>query len=337
MGLVEVELEGHTDDSSSGEHWEGDGNYRASFQVWRGVNPRSQAIPASRVEGITSAVVMPRGALFSGQAAWIDLSGKTQGDVVKGAAVAQVVKLGAQEKSSRALSLHRFVGALEEAKEFRKREDAWLKGKAAGPSIERDELHALYRVVDREIPVVFYADRASDLENIANSALDYGFKAIVVGGAEGWLVSHLLFKAGISVIIDPLLATGRSFDQLHGRPDNGRLLREAGVPVMFSSFETHNARTLRQVAGNAVREGMSPEDAMRAITIEPAVAFGMSGHGRLQTGMLANLVVWSGDPFELSVLAEQVWIGGKHISLETRQTLLRDKYIRRLGLLQKQP
>jgi imidazolonepropionase-like amidohydrolase len=102
---------------------------------------------------------------------------------------------------------------------------------------------------------------------------------------------------------------------------------------MLSSFETHNARTLRQVAGNAVRGGMSPTDALKAITSIPAKVFGLEGYGELVDGGIANFVVWNGDPFECSTLAEQVWIHGHSVSLETRQTLLRDKYIRHLGLL----
>ena len=333
LGLVEVELEPSTVDSDPGEAWGDRGPVRASFRVWEGVNPRSASIPVTRVEGITSTVVVPSGGVVSGQGAWLDLVVGTQEDAVRRKSAAMVVRLGGSSSGSRALALHRFTRALEMAREFQGMEKAWKRGASPEFGIPVEELRALYPVLQKEIPVMFHADRASDLESICRLVKKENLRGIVVGAAEGWLVAEQLAAARISVILDPLLYTGRNFDQLQGRKDNGKLLLESGVPVMLSSFETHNARTLRQVAGNAVRGGMSPLDALKAITSVPAKAFGMKSYGELADGGMANFVVWDGDPFECSTLAEQVWIHGDSVSLETRQTLLRDKYIRHLGLI----
>jgi adenine deaminase len=104
------------------------------------------------------------------------------------------------------------------------------------------------------------------------------------------------------------------------------LLAKAGVSVIFSSFDVHRTKTLRQAAGNAVRGGMKHSDALRAITTAPAEAFEMGEHGVIAKGKKANLVVWSGDPLELSSQAETIIVHGRVVPNRSRQTELLKKY-----------
>jgi imidazolonepropionase-like amidohydrolase len=91
-----------------------------------------------------------------------------------------------------------------------------------------------------------------------------------------------------------------SFEALGAREDNAAMLNAAGVPVGITTGDTHNARKLRQIAGNAVRSGLPREAAIAAITRVPAEALGMGArYGTLAPGKVANLVVWSGDPLAL--------------------------------------
>ncbi len=262
--------------------------------------------------------------MLSGTAAFIQLHGERVADVVLDPRAADVVRVGAREKGSRAETLLRLKNLVSEAREFREREVAWEKGKGSDPRWAPHILRSLYPALDGDRPLMVFADRASDLEWIANWVATEKLRAIVVGAAEGWRVADLLARSGVTVVVDPLLFRGRSFDQLQARPDNAALLIAAGVPVILSSFSTHNARSLRQVAGNAIREGVEPIEAMRAVTETPRKAFGQ--------GADKHLVVWSGDPFELSTRVVEVWIDGRPVSLQTRQTLLRDRYIQRLNL-----
>ena len=86
-------------------------------------------------------------------------------------------------------------------------------------------------------------------------------------------------------------------------------------------------RDLRQAAGNAVRNGLSWDDALRGVTLTPAQVFGVQDrYGSLEPGKVANLVIWSGDPFEFSSEAEHVFIRGREMPRQTRQTELRDRY-----------
>jgi len=139
--------------------------------------------------------------------------------------------------------------------------------------------------------------------------------------------AEALADAGVAVVIDPLVYGPGSFNQIHGRADNGALLVAAGVDVIIATGSSHNARNLGQYAGNAVRGGMKPADALAAITSAPAKVYGLEDRGVLEVGARADVVIWSGqDPLELSSLPVAVFIDGRPIALESRQTLLRDAY-----------
>ena len=128
-------------------------------------------------------------------------------------------------------------------------------------------------------------------------------------------------------LVEPFLAGPVSFDRLGARDDNAALLHAAGVPIALTSGETHNARKLRQAAGNAVRAGLPHEAAIQAITRGPAEAFGLDGRvGTLEAGKAANLVVWSGDPLEIGTRVLSVYVRGREVELRSRQTELFEKY-----------
>ena len=129
----------------------------------------------------------------------------------------------------------------------------------------------------------------------------------------------------------PLLAGVKcfqGFDQLGARLDNAALLHEAGVGIAFTGAGTHNARKQRQAAGNAVANGLPWETALAALTATPAAILGLeNGFASIEPGSPADLVLWSGDPLEVTTAADQVIIAGKAIDMVSRQTLLRDRYL----------
>jgi imidazolonepropionase-like amidohydrolase len=129
------------------------------------------------------------------------------------------------------------------------------------------------------------------------------------------------------VIVKALNNLPTEFDRLGTRFDNAARLDSAGVPVAISTFDTHNARTLRLEAGNAVRYGMDPDAALRAVTLTPAEVLGVADtHGSLEVGKTANLVVWSGDPFEPLTSVEHVFISGEEMPDDSRQKRLLRRY-----------
>jgi len=172
------------------------------------------------------------------------------------------------------------------------------------------------------------ADRAIDLLNIIKLKKDYGLDLIIVGAAEGWMVANELKSAGIKVMIDPQENLPASFDMVGARLDNVVKLDEAGVDyaIMTRSADlTHNVRVLSQHAGNAVGAGLSWDKAFAAITSTPARWF-KTNSGSLKAGDDATLVIWDGDPLEVTTGAEAVYIDGAAQDMISRQIALRDRY-----------
>jgi imidazolonepropionase-like amidohydrolase len=152
---------------------------------------------------------------------------------------------------------------------------------------------------------------------------------MIAGGAEAWMLADRLAAARIPVLTNATNNIPSSFATLGSRQENAGLLRRAGVTVAIigGPTEAFNVRNLRQEAGNAVAYGLSWEDALRAVTLTPAALLGVSDRiGSLDVGKDANVVVWSGDPFEFSTVAEHVFIRGREIVEPSRQDLLMERY-----------
>ena len=144
------------------------------------------------------------------------------------------------------------------------------------------------------------------------------------------MVADQLVEADIQVIIDPFSNLPASFAQLGATSRNAERLIEAGVLTAFAHLgdNSHQARLVLQSAGNAVANGVSFDDAMAAITINPALIFGMDDNFPvIRGGSAPDLVLWDGDPLEVMTTAEMVVINGEIQSMESRQTRLRDRYL----------
>jgi imidazolonepropionase-like amidohydrolase len=319
LGVVEVSLEDATTDQDAG----GD-EVRAAVAVVDAYHPRSVAVAIARTGGVTSAVVDPMGGLVSGSSGWVDLAGDTQSASVVRRVVA--VRGGFGATPSRAGGLAAWGELFDAARRYQANRSAWRSTETLPEGVSFADLDALAPVLAGQVPLVFTANRSSDIEAMLRFAAEQKIRWILDGGAEAWTLAGSLAQANVPVIVDPYVYGPGSFDQLLGRPDNAALLASSGVTVLLSNHETHNVRTLRQLAGNAVRGGMSRADALRAVTSAPAKAFGMSDRGTIAAGARANLVVWTGDPLELSSRATTVMIGGERVPIETRQSALREKY-----------
>jgi imidazolonepropionase-like amidohydrolase len=327
LGLVEIELEPFTVDADAGSMGDPAGRpVRASFGVADAYHPRSTLIPVTRLGGVTSAVVLPGGGVVSGRSSWVDLAGGTQREAVRNAQLALHMAVGGGLAASRADSWNLVRALFEEGRRFASRKADWDQNKLPELLFDVRELGAVAPVLDGTMPLVVRADRASDLEAALRLAKDLGLRLVIDGGAEAWLMAEELGKRRVPVILDAYRYAPSLVDDHQARPDNAAILHRAGVPIILSAYQSHNARTLRQLAGNAVREGLDHPAAIRAITQNPADAFGMIRHGRITVGSLANLVVWSGDPLEIATRVERLYIGGREIKLESRQTRLRDRY-----------
>jgi len=327
IGLEEVSLEPSTVDSEIEwvapawqHHW------RPEFDVTPAFNPHSSLLPVTRIEGVTWAMLAPSGdhSLIAGQGAAVTLDGRF--DAALNGSQTLFVNWGsaAHDASggSRAAQYMLFDQAIREVRQPASASEGALllpEGRAALKS---------YLAGGR---VIFHVDRAADIRQVIRYASRHGMKPVIAGGTEAWLVAQELAAAGVPVILNPLDNLPDDFDRLEARFDNATLLNEAGVRIAFTYNESHQARKNRQLAGNAAAHGLPQEAALAAITTHPAEIFGLGAErGRIEKGKVADLVLWSGDPLEVTTVAEQVWIAGRPVEMRSRQTELRDRYLERL-------
>jgi hypothetical protein len=295
---------------------------RPEYDVAPSYNPLATAIPVTRIEGYTWSVLEASrpGSIVGGQGRAVvldDAFGSFAGDSILFIDLgADAVALGTTSRAGQWMLLEQALG--EVAPEL-----PWLPEPVLTLAGRRALAHYQSGAV-----TVFHVDRASDILQVLEFSARHQLKPVINGGAEAWMVADRLAEAGVPVLVDALSNLPGNFDKLGARLDNAALLHAAGVTIAFAGAGTHHARTLRQVAGNAVANGLPYEAGLAAMTVNPATIFELGAeHGTLGVESRADLVVWSGDPLEVTSVADQVIIGGKPVSMVSRQTLLRDRYL----------
>lgn len=315
--------------------------FTASFDVADAFNRRGTMIAVNRIEGVTRALAAPQAAgndgtfsshVISGLAAVVSLGDDT--DPITRRAAALVVNLGESGSDlageSRISPLLVLRNALDEAIDYRANRAAFERGQRRTYDYSVADLEALQGVLSGDVPLLANVERASDIEALIRLSDEYELTSIVHGGTEAWMLANELASANIPVLMGPTANLPGDFDRINARRDAATVLVAAGVEVGFAGpqSQTHNARNITQSAGNAVSEGLSWEAALRAITLAPAEIFGVGERlGSIEVGKDADIVIWPDDPLELSSYPEQVIIRGTSVPMESRQTLLRDRYL----------
>lgn len=322
IGLSEVMNEDNdfTLDLASPVH---DQRWRPEFDVSLAFNPRSVVLPVTRVEGITWTVLSPvaQDSILAGQGMAVTLDGRDDAEL-PGSRTLFVDWTGPAAKNggTRAGLFMLFEQALRETR---------LTGPMGhGMLLQPAGREALKSYLGAR-RVVFGVGRATDMVRLLEFARKHDIRPVIGGGTEAWMIADQLARADVPVILHPHSNLPFGFSQ--GTLDNARILHEAGVRIVFTSGHLHNARTVRQVAGNAVAQGVPWEVALQAVTSTAADVFGLGDtHGRIAVGRQADLVLWDGDPLELTTQAQHVWIAGRAVEMRSRQTELRDRYWKRL-------
>ncbi|MGY0620575.1 amidohydrolase family protein [Lysobacter sp. A378] len=301
---------------------------RPEFDVTLAFNPASILIPVSRIEGIgwtlISAGSDEGGSIIGGQGAVMRLNGSVDPagpNVLFVDLGSDAAGLSGRSRAAQWMILDQLISE--------------ARGKIA-PDANAALLTPAGRAtlktyLDGGGRVVVEVDRAADIRQLLRWSDRHGVNVAIAGGAEAWKLAPQLAAAKVPVFVDPLANLPSSFDQLGASMENAARLDAAGVAVGFSQGgdASHNARKIRQLAGNAVANGLPWEDGLAGLTSVPAKAFGVADKlGSIAVGKRADLVLWSGDPLEVSAVALQVWFDGKPIEMRSRQTELRDRYLR---------
>jgi len=325
LGLVEIGAV-----KSTVDYRNTDKSYSASLSIADVINPNSSLWSHNRNNGLTRAVVAVSNSkeLFSGQGSLIRLTDEQDHLVLRDNVLYMTYGDKAAELTggTRAVALMKLRAVFADLKAYTETEDK-AKFKPKG-HLKIRELKALLPVLGGEKPIVVNAHRANDIRQMLKLANDYDLKMIISGAQEAWLVKQEIAAANVALMLDPYSNLPSKFETIGNRIDQMTLLHNAGIPMMISAGGSHNAYTVRQVAGNAAAYGLPKDVALASISKTPAQWLGIGAtYGTLESGMDADIVVWDGDPLEVTTSADRVFIAGKEILATSRQTKLRDRYL----------
>lgn len=337
--------------------------FSAALDAAPAINRRSQHILVSRAGGITRAAVAPDAAssIFAGQGAMIDLGDDPQ--AVRRTRAFQFVELGeagARLAGGSRTAAHTLLrNALREAGSFG--EEAGLVGSPSRPApittgddvpidprlvgsdaerasdvlLTRFDAAALVPVVNGRQPLYVHVERAADIRSVLALPREFpNLKLVLVGASEGWMVADAIAAAGVPVIADALDDLPTQFEELAATQSNIGRMQAAGVKVAINASAMEQPRYLAQFAGNLVAlneipraAGLSWGEALASITSIPAEISGYGGRlGVLAPGAAGDVVVWNGDPLELSSTPVRVYIDGVEQPMDNHQTGLRERY-----------
>jgi imidazolonepropionase-like amidohydrolase len=258
-------------------------------------------------------------------------------DAVTKARVFQFVELGengaAAAGGSRSSSHLLFRAMLREAQDYATGRNAF-----DDELLRAEDAKALQAVLRGEQRLLVRVEAANDILRVLELKRDYpAIKMVLVGVSEGWRVADRIAAAGVPVIASALNDLPATFELLGATQSNIGRMKDAGVKVsigMIDDRDSHQLRYTTQYAGNLVSlqkvpraTGLSWDEAFAAISSGPAEAIGMGDRiGSLKAGRVGDVVVWDGDPLELSSAPVAVFVDGVEQPLGNRQNRLRDRY-----------
>lgn len=334
LGLAEVDAVNGTNDKSGGRS-----GFSAAIDVAPAIDPFRSPFAVNRSAGVTRAVVAPESAdsIFAGQGAIADLG--TDSNPVTKARAFQFAEFGeegaASAGGSRAGTHLHFRAMLREAQDY-----AAGRGTFDDDLLKAEDAKALLAVLRGDTRLLIHVEGANDMLRLMELKREFpAIKMVFVGVSEGWRVASELAKAGIPVIASALNDLPATFEMLGATQSNIGRMKDAGVQVaigMINDRDSHQLRYTTQYAGNIVSlqyvpgaTGLTWDEAFAAISSVPADIMGVGDRlGSLKAGRAADVVVWDGDPLELSSAATMVIIDGVEQPLGNRQNRLRDRYAR---------
>jgi imidazolonepropionase-like amidohydrolase len=321
------------------------GDFNPHLRAVSSVNPSSDHIPVTRANGLTTVMTLPSGGVISGQGALIHLDGWTWEEmaVLPSAAIRLNFPRrrggggsrgrGREAEQSQAdadRELRARRAALDEFFESARRYKAAKE--AGGSGFRRDlKLESMLPVIDKKLPVIIVAERASTVK----AALDFiekeKIRGVLAGVREAGDQVERIKKLGVPVIVAQVhalpLDEDNAYDSQYTLPGE---LHRAGIKIAFGSFDVSFARNLPFQVAAAAAFGLPQEEALKALTINPAEIWGVADRiGSIETGKWADLIITSGDPLETQTRTAHMLIRGKEVSLENKHTQLYKQYMSR--------
>jgi imidazolonepropionase-like amidohydrolase len=322
------------------------GSFNPNAVAYYAINPHSAHIGVTRVLGVTHVLSSPNGGIVSGQASMVHLGGWTHPQMTIAKSAGLVITLPRSGGGGFGFGGGRGFGGAgntPEAQRARERQIDSLKALIADaraydvatraaaadrtlPRVQPDvKLAAMVPYVRGELPVLMSADRAVDIRAALDFAQDQKLKPVITGAREALAVADRLKQMNVPVIYTHVRTLpGREDDPFDVNFAAPGQLAAAGVKFAISTGDGGaEVRDLPHIAGMAAAYGLSPDDALRAVTLWPAQIFGMADRfGSLEAGRVANVVVTTGDLLEARTDTKYLFIDGRPVPLETRHSTL---------------
>jgi imidazolonepropionase-like amidohydrolase len=340
LGLTEVQADRMTDDMI-----EMSDEIMPHMHVYDAFHAESAVIPVTRINGITNAIVAPAiDDTLPGQDSFIQLAGKSAEEMILVRDIAMPLNFTGTQRRNQSFEQAKYpftrMGMAAQlrqtfidAQDYEQKLAAYEKKKSgdpekAGPPPKRDlKLEALIPYLHGQKPVVLAAEEANDLQTAMGLAKEFHLKVILNHLTHSAAILDQVAASGFPVIVGPIYEAPKEserYDAVYKLPAE---MARRGIKIAFASYDAHNSRNLPYAAGYATAFGLSHDEALKAITLNPAQMWGVDKNlGSLDTGKIANVVVANGDPLDVKTDVKHVFIEGQEIPLVNKQTELRDQY-----------
>jgi len=347
LGLTEISADQMTNDLV-----ETSDEIMPHMHVYDAFHGETALIPVARINGITNAIVAPASQdTLPGQDSFIQLDGRSAEEMLMVRDVAMPLNFtGRQRRNEGPFQTHKFPStrmgmaaqlrqAFLDAQDYEQKLSAYEKKKSSGGDDKDKEkggstppkrdlkLEALLPYLHGQKPVVLAADEPNDLLTAVDLANEFHLKIILNHLAHSASLLDKVAATGFPVIVGAIYAQPKESERYDAVFKLPAEMAKRGIKIAFASYDAHNVRNLPYAAGYAVGFGLPYDEALKAITINPAQMWGVDDRlGSLDTGKLANVVVADGDPLDVKTDVKHVFINGVEIPLVSKQTELRDRY-----------
>jgi imidazolonepropionase-like amidohydrolase len=321
------------------------GDFNPENVTLTAVNPHSELIPTVRVNGVTTVVTAMSGSQVSGQAALIDLVGWTPDEmavVPRAGMVMTYPRLGGggfggfggfgqqpniseqrQRVERETRALRQFLA---DAKAYAET-SARLAAGGRGRLESNLALEAMIPVMRGEMPAVFDVETAEQIRGVLQLADSFGLRVVLRGAGEAWRLADTLAARRVPVIVGPVTQTpgpNDPYDMIYANPG---VLARAGVLVAFRTGSAGDSRNLPYNAALASAYGLDADEALRAVTINPARIWGVADRmGSIEVGKVATLIVTSGNPLDVRSVVRHLFIRGQPVPFDDRHTRLYERF-----------
>jgi len=340
IGLTEVQADRMTDDMV-----EMSDEIMPHMHVYDAFHAETAVIPVTRINGITNAIVAPASNdTLPGQDSFIQLAGKSADEMLLVRDIAMPLNFTGAQRRNQSFEQAKYpftrMGmaaqlrqAFIDAQDYEQKLAGYDKKKSsepdkAGAPPKRDlKLEALIPYLRGEKPIVLAAEESNDVQTAMSLAREFHLKVILNHLTHASSVLDQIAASGFPVIVGPIYEQPKEserYDAVYKLPAE---MAKRGIKIAFASYDAHNSRNLPYAAGFATAFGLPHDEALKAITLNPAQMWGVDKDlGSLDVGKMGNVVVANGDPLDVKTDVKHVFIGGQEIPLVSRQTELRDEY-----------